>query len=194
MAGTFCLGDFLGTIFAETFAVRFFCVLDLAAFLAAGLTLAFLRFGAFLRVALRFFALAMRVSCEVGCRLTNFEAMQFRQHYPSRIRRATLVDVQLGRSRHARLSLREVTPTITIQSGRTGRWTWMRPLRENRVTRYSRWASSPLCSDLGFRYTRHERSSDACVGQVKQPEIFKALRCRPRPPDCRWGGHFTNTD
>jgi hypothetical protein len=98
MAGTFCLGDFLGTIFAETFAVRFFCVLDLAAFLPAGLTLAFLRFGAFLRVALRFFALAMGVSCEVGRRLTNFEAMQLGQHYPSRIRRATLVDVQLGRS------------------------------------------------------------------------------------------------
>jgi hypothetical protein len=67
MTGTPCLGAFLGAIFVTVFGGRFFGVARFAAFLRAGLALAFPRFEALLRIATRFFALAMGVSCEV-CR------------------------------------------------------------------------------------------------------------------------------
>jgi len=57
MTGTPCLGVFLGAIFATIFGGRFLGVARFAAFLRAGLALAFPRFEAFLRVAIRFFAL-----------------------------------------------------------------------------------------------------------------------------------------
>ncbi len=65
MTGTPCLGDFLGAIFVRVFGGRFFGVARFDAFLRAGLAVAFPRFEAFLRVARRFFALAMAVPCEV---------------------------------------------------------------------------------------------------------------------------------
>jgi hypothetical protein len=61
------LGAFLGAIFATVFGGRFFGVARFTAFLRAGLALVFPRFEAFLRVTIRFFGLAMAVSCEV-CR------------------------------------------------------------------------------------------------------------------------------
>jgi hypothetical protein len=64
--GTPCLGTFLGAIFAAGFRDRFFGVARFATFLRAGLALAF-RFEVFLRATIRFFALAMAVSCEI-CR------------------------------------------------------------------------------------------------------------------------------
>jgi len=65
MTGTLCLGAFLDAIFFTGFGGRFFGIARFAAFLRAGLALVFPRFDAFLRVAIRFFALAMAVSCEV---------------------------------------------------------------------------------------------------------------------------------
>lgn len=63
------LGDFLGAFFAVFFAAvfagRFFGAARFAAFLRKGLALAFPRFEAFLRVATRFFALAMAISREM---------------------------------------------------------------------------------------------------------------------------------
>src|SRR5580692_2844256 len=67
-----CLGAFFGAFFKVFFDVTlaaglrvfFLGAARLTAFLRAGL--AFLPFTAFLRVALRFFALAMAVSCEVS--------------------------------------------------------------------------------------------------------------------------------
>jgi hypothetical protein len=65
MTATPCLGGFLDAIFAAVFGGRFFGVARFAVFLRAGLTLAFPRFEAFLRIARRFFAFAMAVPCEV---------------------------------------------------------------------------------------------------------------------------------
>ena len=65
MTGMPRLGAFFGVIFA--FGGRLFGIARFTAFLRVGLALAFPRFEAFLRVAMRFFALAMAVSCEV-CR------------------------------------------------------------------------------------------------------------------------------
>jgi hypothetical protein len=96
MTGTPRLCAFLGAIFATVFGGRFFGVARFAAFLRAGLTLAFPRFEAFLRVATRFFALAMAVSCEVCRRRPNFEAIQLSQNYPAAIRRATFIDFRCG--------------------------------------------------------------------------------------------------
>ena len=64
---TFCLATFLGAFFAEVFRGRFFGVARFATFLREDLALAFPRFEAFLRVATRFFALAMAVPCKI-CR------------------------------------------------------------------------------------------------------------------------------
>jgi hypothetical protein len=84
---TTSLGAFLGAIFAAGFGGRLFLAVDFraplpacrtlglaffgvvrfAAFLRAGLVLALPRFELFLRVATRFCALAMAVSCEI-CR------------------------------------------------------------------------------------------------------------------------------
>jgi hypothetical protein len=100
MTGAFRLGAFLDAIFATVFGGRFFGVARFAALLRAGLALAFPRFEAFLRVATRFFALAMAVSCEVCRRRTDFEAIQLSQHYPSVIRRATFIDLRLGPQAH----------------------------------------------------------------------------------------------
>jgi len=96
MTGAPRLGAFLGAIFATVFGGRFFGVARFAAFLRAGLALAFPRFEAFLRVATRFFALAMAVSCEVCRRRPNFEAIQLSQNYPAAIRRATFIDFRCG--------------------------------------------------------------------------------------------------
>jgi hypothetical protein len=76
MTGTPCFGAFLGAIFAAVFRGRFFVVARFAAFLRAGLTLAFPRFEAFLRVSTRFFALAIAVSFEIWRWRANFEASQ----------------------------------------------------------------------------------------------------------------------
>ena len=65
MTGMPRLGAFFGVIFA--FGGRLFGIARFTALLRVGLALAFPRFGAFLRVAIRLFALAMAVSCEV-CR------------------------------------------------------------------------------------------------------------------------------
>jgi hypothetical protein len=79
--GTLCLGAFLGAIFAVVFRTRLFGVACIAAFLRAGLALAFPRFEAFLRVALGFFALAIVVSCcEVCRRQANLESIQLSVH------------------------------------------------------------------------------------------------------------------
>ena len=94
----FCafLGAFLGAFLAAVFGGRFFLtagfgaplparrtldfacfgVVRFAAFLRAGLALALPRFELFLRVATRFFALAMAVSCEVCRRQANLGASQ----------------------------------------------------------------------------------------------------------------------
>ena len=90
------LGAFLGAFLAAVFGGRFFLtagfgaplparrtldfacfgVVRFAAFLRAGLALALPRFELFLRVATRFFALAMAVSCEVCRRQANLGASQ----------------------------------------------------------------------------------------------------------------------
>jgi hypothetical protein len=67
--------------FAALGVVRF------AAALRVGLALALPRFELFLRVATRFFALAMAVSCEVCRRQANLGA----SHYLSAIRHATFI-------------------------------------------------------------------------------------------------------
>jgi hypothetical protein len=54
----------------------FWGVVRFAAFMRAGLALALPRFELFLRVATRFFALAMAVPCEVCRRQANLEASQ----------------------------------------------------------------------------------------------------------------------
>jgi hypothetical protein len=93
---TTCLGAFLGAFLAAVFGGRCFLatgfgpplparrtldfarfgVVRFAAFLRAGLALALPRFELFLRVATRFFALAMAVSCEVCRRQANLEASE----------------------------------------------------------------------------------------------------------------------
>lgn len=64
-----------------------------AAFLRAGLVLAFPRFEAFLRVSIRFVALAIAVSCEICRRRANLEASQLHLYYRSAIRRATCIPI-----------------------------------------------------------------------------------------------------
>ena len=59
--GTSCLGVFLNAFFAMAFGGRFFGVARFVGFLRACLARTFPRFAAFLRVATRFFALAMAV-------------------------------------------------------------------------------------------------------------------------------------
>ena len=92
---TTCLGVFPGAIFAVVFGGRlfgrkfqaplpacrtldfaFFGVVRFAAFLRAVLALALPRFELFLRIATRFFALTMAVSCEECRRQANLEASQ----------------------------------------------------------------------------------------------------------------------
>ena len=81
---TTCLGVFLGAFLAAIFDGRFFFAVGFAApltldfacfgfvrfavFLRAGLALALPRLELFLRVATRFFALAIAVSCEAAAR------------------------------------------------------------------------------------------------------------------------------
>jgi hypothetical protein len=91
---TTSLGAFLGAIFAVVFGGRFFLAVDFRAplpacrtldfaffgvvrfiaFLRAGLALALPRFELFLRIAIRFFALTMAVSCEECRWQANLEA------------------------------------------------------------------------------------------------------------------------
>ena len=59
----FCLGGFLGAIFATVFRDRLFGVARFATFLREGLARGFPRFATFLRVARRFFAFTLAVSC-----------------------------------------------------------------------------------------------------------------------------------
>jgi hypothetical protein len=93
---TASLGAFLGTIFVAVFGGRFFLAVDFraplracrsldfaffgvvrfAAFLRAGLVLALPGFELFLRIATRFVALTMAVSCEECCWQANLEASQ----------------------------------------------------------------------------------------------------------------------
>jgi hypothetical protein len=93
---TTCLGAFLGAFLAAVFGGRFFLtagfgaplpagrtldfaalgVVRFAAALRVGLALALPRFELFLRVATRFFALAMAISCEVCRRQANLGASQ----------------------------------------------------------------------------------------------------------------------
>ncbi len=61
ITGMVCLGAFLGAIFAAVFGVRFFEVARFDALLRAGPALVFPPFEALLRVARRFFALAMAI-------------------------------------------------------------------------------------------------------------------------------------
>jgi hypothetical protein len=62
ITGMFCLGAFLGvTFFPAVFGARFFDVARFDDLLRASPALAFPRFEAFLRVARRFFALAMAI-------------------------------------------------------------------------------------------------------------------------------------
>lgn len=84
MTGTLCLPTFLGAFFAEVFRGRFFGVARFATFLREDLALAFPRFEAFLRVVMRFFALAMAVSCKDYRRAID-------KDYPSVIRHATFI-------------------------------------------------------------------------------------------------------
>jgi hypothetical protein len=93
---TTCLGAFLGAFLAAIFDGRcflamgfaapltarrtldfaFFGVVRFVAFLRAGLALAWPRFELFLRVATRFFALAMIVPCEICRRQADLESSQ----------------------------------------------------------------------------------------------------------------------
>ena len=93
---TTCLGAFLGAFLAAIFDGRcflamgfaapltarrtldfaFFGVVRFVAFLRAGLALALPRFELFLRVATRFFALAMIVPCEICRRQADLESSQ----------------------------------------------------------------------------------------------------------------------
>jgi hypothetical protein len=65
----------------RTLDFAFFGVVRSAAVLRAGLALALPRFELFLRVATRFFAMA--VSCDVCRRQANLKASQLCGHYPS---------------------------------------------------------------------------------------------------------------
>ena len=93
---TTCLGAFLGAFLAAIFDGRcflamgfaapltarrtldfaFFGVVRFVAFLRAGLALTWPRFELFLRVATRFFALAMIVPCEICRRQADLESSQ----------------------------------------------------------------------------------------------------------------------
>jgi hypothetical protein len=108
---TTCLGAFLGAFLAAIFDGRcflamgfaapltarrtldfaFFGVVRFVAFLRAGLALAWPRFELYLRVATRFFALAMIAPCEICRRQADLESSQLCRHYLSVIRQATFI-------------------------------------------------------------------------------------------------------
>ena len=108
MTGTLCLPTFLGAFFAEVFRGRFFVVARFAIFLREDLALALPRFEAFLRVATRFFALAMAVSCKDYRRAID-------KDYPSVIRRATFISGRRVISRPPKTRSDSEMPPVTTR-------------------------------------------------------------------------------